>query len=68
MADSTVGKEFCLNGIPVKDLLATKSTFSRQEIRWMVDTLENCKVGPYLLATCGPLSRLLLFGDLLRPS
>jgi hypothetical protein len=39
--------EYSVNGIPIKDLLAEKSTFSREEIRWMIDSLENCKVGYY---------------------
>ena len=36
--------EYTLNGISVKDLLATKSTLSREEINWMISALENSKV------------------------
>lgn len=36
--------EYSVNGINVKDLLATKSTLSREEINWMISALENSKV------------------------
>lgn len=36
--------EYSVNGISVKDLLATKSTLSREEINWMIAALENCKI------------------------
>ena len=41
-------EEYSVNGISVKDLLATKSTLSREEINWMISALENCKVMPML--------------------
>ena len=41
--------EFSVNGISVKDLLATKSTLSREEINWMISALEGSKVRLSLL-------------------
>jgi len=36
--------EYSVHGIQIKDLIAQKSTFSKEEIRWMIDALENCKI------------------------
>lgn len=42
-------EDYHVNGISVKDLLATKSTLSRDEINWMISALENCRVSYQLL-------------------
>ena len=36
--------EFSVNGIQVKEISATKSSLSKEEVHWMMEALENCKV------------------------